>query len=165
MNDRQTEAPLHMSTETVTIQKLNAQGQLVWSYDEEVLERHPESIRLKGFFDKDEIDLGITVFRMGDRFEEYYYSDRWYNVYVVFEGDSDQLKGWYCNMSRPAEILPDTVRWQDLALDVWISPAGEVHIMDEDEFADLNLSPTEDTLCRLAQAHLEMMASNGTLPC
>ena len=60
--------------------------------------------RLEAFFDRDDMELGYTVFKRGDRFVETYYDDRWYNVFAVYDRDDGGLMGWYCNICRPAVI-------------------------------------------------------------
>jgi protein associated with RNAse G/E len=49
------------------------------------------------------------------------------------------LKGWYCNIGKPAVIEDDTVSYVDLALDLWVSIDGKQTVLDEDELEDLNL--------------------------
>ncbi|MEO0565881.1 MAG: DUF402 domain-containing protein, partial [Chloroflexota bacterium] len=74
---------------------------------------------------------------------EWFYSDRWYNVFRVHSGTDNVLRGWYCNITRPAEITDDCVRADDLALDVFITPDEVFHLLDEDELMDLNLPEDE----------------------
>jgi protein associated with RNAse G/E len=58
------------------------------------------------------------------------------------------VKGWYCNITRPAVIGEDAVQADDLELDVWIMPNGQVALLDEKEFSDLDL-PTEERMAAL----------------
>ncbi|MFN8420148.1 MAG: DUF402 domain-containing protein [Anaerolineae bacterium] len=57
----------------------------------------------------------------------------WYNIFELHDVSDDHLAGWHCNITRPATITDDSVSWSDLALDVFISPVGDVLIVDEDE--------------------------------
>ena len=79
-------------------------------------------------------DLGYTRFEPGDRFIEYYYTDRWFNIFDIASADGVR-KGWYCNIAEPAHIASDTIKQVDLLLDVWIDPTGRPLLLDEDEFA------------------------------
>lgn len=135
----------------VTVYKYNTAGRLVWQWPAEVLRRDEQSITLEATFNRDDLELGYTTFRRGDRFVETYYNDRWYNVFAIHTPDG-RLKGWYCNVSRPARIEETAVHFDDLALDVWIDPDGMVTILDEDEFSALDLGPAER---RQAQAALQ----------
>jgi protein associated with RNAse G/E len=65
---------------------------------------------------------------------EHYYSDRWFDVQEV-AGVDGRRKGWYCDIAEPAVITEGRISLVYLDLDVWVSAAGEVVILDEDEFA------------------------------
>lgn len=148
----------------VTVYKLDEQGREVWQYPARVLERREDSIRLEAYFDRGEVDIGPVVLERGDRFVETFYSQRWYNVFAVYGRATGKLKGWYCNVSRPAEIADDTVRCDDLALDVWVSARGETTTLDEDEFGALSLSPRERELSRAALSHIVSLGQKAQLP-
>ncbi len=128
---------------TFTVVKCNANGEEVLRYTGDVLERGETSICVRAIFQIEEADIGVAVFRQGDVFTEWFYSNRWYNVFKIESADTGQLKGWYCNITRPAVITDTFVRADDLALDVFINPAGETFILDEREFNALDLTATE----------------------
>jgi predicted RNA-binding protein associated with RNAse of E/G family len=151
--------------EEFTVYKLDHNGCEVWQYPARVLERTPQQVRLEAFFNRDDMALGYVVFRRGDRFVETFYSDRWYNVFAVYDRDSGALKGWYGNVCRPAEITNSAVRCEDLALDVWVSPEGGLVVLDEDEFAALPLTEEERARGLAAIQELRRLTSIGALPC
>jgi predicted RNA-binding protein associated with RNAse of E/G family len=148
----------------ITVYKLNHLGREVWQYPARVLERDASSIRLEAFFNRDDMDLGYAVFKRGDRFIEYFYTDRWYNLFAVYDRDDGALKGWYANIGRPAQIEEKVVRCEDLALDLWIAPDGSARLLDEEEYAALPLSPDERQQADAAVHALQTMAWQGTLP-
>lgn len=148
----------------LTVYKLDDNGNHVLEYPAIELERNNNSIRLLAFFNRDDLDLGFAIFARGDRFVEYYYNDRWYNVFAVHDGDSDKLKGWYCNVCRPAVLGETEVRCEDLALDVWVAPEGESLILDKDEFAALAITDEERVSSLKALDELLKLAKNGALP-
>ena len=150
--------------DTITILKLDHHGREVWRYPGRVLARDAHTIRLEGFYNRDDATVGYAVFKRGDRLVETFYSDRWYNVFAVYDRDDGALKGWYCNVTRPATITGDAVSGDDLALDVWVSPDGAVTVLDEDEFAALELSDNEREAARQALQELGELAQNGRLP-
>lgn len=148
----------------LTVYKLDENGNQVWQYPAIELERNSHCIRLEAFFNRDDLDLGFAVFTRGDRFVEYFYSDRWYNIFAVHEGDSDRLKGWYCNVCRPATLDQSAVYCEDLALDVWVEPDGKPLVLDEDEFAMLAISAEDRANGLQALGELLLLASRGVLP-
>jgi protein associated with RNAse G/E len=137
-----------MSGSPITVTKNNHLGQAVWEYEGIIIERGETYVCLRAFFDRNDANLGFVTFRRGDLFIEWFFSDRWYNIFQVHDGDSDTVKGWYCNITRPAVIHPNAVQADDLELDVWIMPNGQVALLDEKEFSDLDL-PTEERMAAL----------------
>ncbi|GAB4153871.1 MAG: DUF402 domain-containing protein [Candidatus Promineifilaceae bacterium] len=146
------------------VYKLNDKGQEVLQYPAKLLSRRSNSVRLEAFFSRQDMDLGFVWFKQRDRFIEYFYNDRWYNVFAVYDRDDALLKGWYCNICRPAQIMPEVVRWEDLALDLWVAANGETRVLDEDEFAILPLKAHERERCADALQHLQTLAQNKQLP-
>ena len=127
----------------VTIHKRDHLGRQTWEYSGQLLAQGETWINFEARFNvPGEKITDYTIFRFNDRFVERCYTDRWYNVAAVHDVRDDHLKGWYCNLTRPAIITSSDsidVFWDDLALDVWITPTGELQILDEDEYAALNL--------------------------
>ena len=128
---------------TITVEKRDHDGNLVVEYQGEVLQRGDNFVCLRAVFQRSESDLGFVVFRQGDVFIEWFFSDRWYNIFQVHEGDSARIKGWYCNVTRPATITDQKVGADDLEIDVFIFPNGNVVLLDEEEFSHLELPPDE----------------------
>ncbi|HEX7736973.1 MAG TPA: DUF402 domain-containing protein [Ktedonobacteraceae bacterium] len=114
--------------------KLNPLGEEKIRYPAEVATRLKNGIVLEACWKQARRDLGYTTFEPGDRFLEYFYSDRWFNIFDIATADG-QRKGWYCNIAAPAHVDAARVEQVDLLLDVWVSPDGQPLILDEDEFA------------------------------
>ena len=153
-----------MMSDAITVYKLDHHGREVWRYPGRVLARDAHTIRLEGFYNRDNTTVGYAVFKRGDRLVETFYSDRWYNVFAVYDRDDGALKGWYCNVTRPATITGEMVSSDDLALDVWVSPDGAVTVLDEDEFAALELSEADRAAAEDALQQLIQLAESGLLP-
>ena len=98
-------------------------------------------------------DLGLYTINVGDILIEYYYPARWFNIFAIY-GAEGELKGWYCNVTRPVQIVENHVTWSDLALDLVAVPDGKSLVLDEDEFAALDLSEHE---CRQARDALRTL--------
>lgn len=134
---------LGMVGRTVTIRKLSARGEVVFAYAGVVVAELSEGVRVNAEWSRERMELGYTTFEPGDRFNEWFYTDRWYNIMEVRE-QNGRLKGWYCNVTQPAEITEDMVSYRDLTLDLWVAPDGSALTLDMDEFeADNTLSEEE----------------------
>ena len=129
-----------MSHMTIKVQKRNLGGEVVYEYEGELLHQAENSVTLEALFTRDDLPIMGVVLKKDDRFVEYYYSDRWYNIFEIHDRDDDSLKGWYCNIGMPAVIEDGIVSYVDLALDLWVSTSGDQTVLDDDEFESLGLS-------------------------
>jgi hypothetical protein len=109
-------------------------------------------------------DFGFVRFEPGDVFTEHYWRDRWYSIKEVRTG-TGTLKGWYCDVARPAEVGEGTLVVEDLYLDLWLSADRSTALrLDEDEFRDSGLADRDpEAAARAQQAldELELLAKRG----
>jgi len=108
-------------------------------------------------------DFGFVRFGPGDVFTEHYWRDRWYAVKEVRSADGT-LKGWYCDVTRPAVVAADGsgVAVEDLDLDLWVSADGsEVLRLDEDEFAASGLAASDPEAAERAVRALDELDALG----
>ncbi len=149
--------------ELVTVRKLDHAGRQVTAYPGRVLRREDHAIVLRTFWDRAPLDVGYVILEPGDRWTEFFYADRWYNIFEIRASDG-RLKGWYCNVTRPACISADEVAADDLALDLWVAPDGETQVLDEDEFVALRLAPAERESAQRALAELQARVARRAAP-
>lgn len=151
-------------TDPITIKKLNLAHELTWSYSGHVTERTPSHIKLEARFNRDRMDLGYTILERNDRFVETFFADHWYNIFEIHSARDDHLKGWYCNIVKPATFHADAIEQIDLALDVWINPDGSSLILDEDEFEALALDKATRQRARRAVDELLALVRQRAAP-
>lgn len=142
--------------ERIIVDKLNLQGELKWRYEGEVIERGVDWLTLEAFFDRDDMPFMDTTLKRGDRFVETYFSDKGYNIFEIFDRDDDALKGYYCNITQPAQFENGRVEYVDLFLDLWVSANGTQTVLDEDEFLAADLDEETRRIARDALAELQM---------
>ncbi|WP_432093967.1 DUF402 domain-containing protein [Streptomyces sp. bgisy100] len=100
-------------------------------------------------------DFGFVRFEHGDVFTEHYWRDRWYAVKEV-RGPGGTLKGWYCDVTRPAVVAPDALVVEDLDLDLWVpADGGTILRLDEDEFLESGLPERDPAAAARARAALD----------
>jgi len=121
------------------ILKKNLADEVTWQYDSKVLHRDENSITVEAFFNRDDMPFQEIVLKRNDRFVETFYTDKWYNIFEIYDRDDGRLKGWYCNITKPAVIEDGLVAYVDLALDLWVSADGSRKMLDEDELEALDL--------------------------
>ncbi len=157
------------SNPTIAVRKLEyGSGRVVYSWSGALLRRSEEGLVVLAIFPafpRETVVDGVP-FCAGDIFTEYYYPDRWYNVFHIAD-PSGQHKGWYCNVAQPAIVDDLGIAFVDMALDLFVHPNGRYTVLDEDEFAvavAALYSPEDVELARSALDDLIRVTQEGRLP-
>ena len=98
---------------------------------------------MRAVFEHPQTQIGSVTLNTGDIFTEWYYTCRWYNVFLIQDRLSEEIKGWYCNFTRPAVIKKNTVCAEDLELDLVITPNRCIQLLDLREYLTLGLKKSE----------------------
>jgi hypothetical protein len=151
----------------ITVHLLKPAKGTTVTYRGTLLHAEPGHILIHARWDRAALDLGYVVFEPGDHFYEHFYTDRWFNIFEV-RAEAGKLKGWYCNITRPALIEEAVLTSQDLELDLFVPPArlGLLRL-DAEEFAARGLDATDPAAHAAALAaldELEAMARSGAPP-
>ncbi len=140
---------------SLNVLKLDIHGNETWRYPARVISKTEDSVTIEAYFNRADLMFHGILFGQGDRFVETYYANRWYNVYEIHAREDDRLRGWYCNITRPAEITEEAIRYVDLALDLLVYPDGRQLVLDEDEFEALGITEEEKRQARNALEELK----------
>ena len=65
----------------------------------------------------------------------YYWADRPYNIYHWISPEGETL-AYYFNLSGPVFFTHDTVEWEDLEVDIMVTPDGRARVLDEDRLPE-----------------------------
>lgn len=149
---------------SITINKLNLAREVTWSYPGRVIDRTPSQIIVEARFNRETANAGYVVFERGDRFVERFFADRWYNIFEIHAVGDDHLKGWYCNIARPAEFHDGAIEQVDLALDVWVNPDGSYTVLDQAEFDALPLDAATRHRARRAVGEIVYLLYHRAAP-
>jgi uncharacterized protein len=144
---------LPQPTKEILIIKQAHSGKRI-QYGGRLLPSQDEATIIEAIFELPAYDDGIVVIETGDRFIEWFYTTRWYNIFQLHGKTDNRLKGWYCNFTYPAEISEGEILWKDLALDLWVSPSGQTRLLDEREYEELPLPNMVKTAVTDALQHL-----------
>lgn len=110
-------------------------------------------------WERDVLDLGYVVFERGDHFYEYYFFDRWFTIFEV-RAQGGGLKGWYCNVARPAECVGDVIISEDLEIDLFVSPdRRRLLTLDREEFEARGFAVSAPGLYTAALVGIEQLRS------
>ena len=113
----------------------------VVTYEGEVVLREPGHVLVHARWAHPRLELPYVTFETGDHFLEHYYTEEWFNIFEIRD-NAGGLKGWYCNVTRPARLDGTVITSEDLELDLFVSPEREFVVLDEDEFEARDLEPS-----------------------
>lgn len=66
---------------------------------------------------------------------EYYWLDRWYNVFRFSDPDGT-LKNYYCNVNQPPRFDGRVLSYIDLDIDVFVAPDLTYKVLDVEDFEE-----------------------------
>ena len=110
-------------------------------------------------------DLGVIA--KGTISYEYYWLDRWYNIFR-FNGPDGTFRNYYCNVSMPPVFENGVLDYVDLDIDVLVWPDSSHQILDEAEYEENALKFEYPETIRLnvrrALAEIISLIENRSLP-
>ncbi|PYS32644.1 MAG: hypothetical protein DMF75_11455 [Acidobacteria bacterium] len=71
----------------------------------------------------------------GTRTIEYYWLDRWYNIFR-FMNQNNATRLYYCNVNMPPSLRDNMLTYIDLDIDVLVQPDFSYQVLDLDEFEE-----------------------------
>ncbi|MFS8084174.1 MAG: DUF402 domain-containing protein [Acidobacteriota bacterium] len=90
---------------------------------------------LNAEFDDDVQHELLGEIKRGTRTIEYYWLDRWYNVFRFLTEDN-QTRLFYCNVNMPPTLKGNTLSYVDLDIDILVRPDFSYQVLDLDEFEE-----------------------------
>lgn len=118
----------------IRVQTLKYDGTPHRSWAAEIIEQRGDLLVLLGVFDREITHPDLGVIKKGTISYEYYWLERWYNVFRFHEPDGT-FRYYYCNVNMPPKLDDGVLTYVDLDIDILVS--GEnVRMLDEQEFAE-----------------------------
>jgi uncharacterized protein len=122
-----------MSSSIITINSRKFDGAIHRSWKAEFLSETDELLTFVGEFEKEIIHPLLGVIRRATVSYEYYWKNRWFNVFRFHELGGD-LRNYYCNVNLPPEFKEGVLDYIDLDIDVLVWQDFSFQILDLDEF-------------------------------
>ena len=98
------------------------------------LARHEaDLIILDAEFDVDVSHEILGEIKQQTRTVEYYWLNRWYNVFRFLKDDGS-TRLWYCNINTPPELNDRVLTYVDLDIDILVHSDFSFQLLDMDEF-------------------------------
>lgn len=108
-------------------------GLLHRSWNAELISQQGSLIILDAKFSDEIIHDLLGTIAIGTHSLEYYWLDRWYNVFRFAQPDG-KLRNYYCNVNVPPTFDGKTLSYVDLDLDILVEPDFAYRILDVADF-------------------------------
>jgi protein associated with RNAse G/E len=115
----------------VRVMKYDGAQHRVWRA--RVSERKGSLIILDAVFEEEVNHSQLGLIRRGTRSIEYYWLDRWYNVFRFLE-PTGHVRNFYCNVNLPPAFDGHTLSYVDLDIDLVVRADFSYEILDMYEF-------------------------------
>lgn len=116
-----------------TINSLKYDGHIHRTWQAEVESESVDLIVFKGVFENEVKHRDLGVIRRGTVSYEYYWKNRWYNIFRFHEPEG-RLRNFYCNINQPPAFEEFSLSYVDLDVDVLIWRDFAFQVLDLDEF-------------------------------
>jgi protein associated with RNAse G/E len=117
----------------IEVQTFKFDGQLHRTWQAEFVRQEGSLIVLDARFqDEIEHDLLGTI-ASGTHSLEYYWLDRWYNIFRFAQPDGE-LRNYYCNVNVPPTFAGEILSYVDLDLDILVAADFSYQVLDEEDF-------------------------------
>jgi len=121
-------------SDSVTVSVLKYDGTEYRRWTGTMVRQEGQLIVLDAAFEFDvDHDLLGQISR-GTRTIEYYWLDRWYNIFRFLETDG-ATRLYYCNVSTPPTMHGSVLSYIDLDIDILVQPDFSYQVLDLEEFA------------------------------
>ncbi|MEO7659971.1 MAG: DUF402 domain-containing protein [Pyrinomonadaceae bacterium] len=119
----------------ITINSRKYDGSIRRTWQCGLIEQTGPQYLFLGIFDQDVIHSDLGTLSRGTLSYEYYWLDRWFNIFRFHEPDGT-FRNFYCNISMPPVFKNGVLDYVDLDLDVLVWPGWRFEILDEAEYAE-----------------------------
>ena len=122
-----------MQADELTVQVLKHDGREYRRWRARIAERKEKLIVLDAEFDTDVHHHLLGEIKRGTRTVEYYWLDRWYNVFR-FADPCGALRNYYCNINVPPTFDGQLLSYVDLDTDILVEADFSYRVLDLEEF-------------------------------
>ncbi len=118
----------------ITVRVLKYDGSEYRRWNAMIARQDGSLLVLDAAFDVDVQHELLGEISRGTRTIEYYWLDRWFNVFRFLASDRT-TKMFYCNVNMPPIVSGGMLSYVDLDIDILVQPDFSYQVLDLDEFA------------------------------
>ena len=119
----------------ITVNSRNFDGTLRRSWKAKLISQDDKLIEMVGEFEFDVEHPDLGHIQRGTVSYEYYWLDRWYNVFRFHEA-TGEFRNYYCNINLPPIFENGILDYVDLDIDVLVNRNWETKVLDVGEFEE-----------------------------
>src|SRR2546425_12308 len=117
----------------VTVRVLKYDGADYRDWTARLSRREGSLLVLDAEFERDVQHDLLGAIESGTRTIEYYWLNRWYNIFR-FMKDDNTTRLYYCNINMPPSLRDNVLTYIDLDIDILVQPDFSYQVLDLDEF-------------------------------
>ena len=117
----------------ITVRVLKYDGTEYRRWKASLAQQEDSLLVLDAEFEHDVQHQLLGEIKRGTRTIEYYWLDRWYNVFRFLD-EKGQTRLFYCNVNLPPTCEGNTLSYIDLDIDILVQPDFSYQVLDQDEF-------------------------------
>jgi hypothetical protein len=121
------------TTESVTVRVLKYDGTEYRRWRGRLARKETSLVVLDAQFDVEVSHHLLGEIQRGTKTIEYYWLDRWYNVFQ-FLNDDEKTRLYYCNINMPPTFDQNLLTYIDLDIDILVQPDFSYQVLDLAEF-------------------------------
>ncbi len=122
-----------MADQSITVNSRKYDLSIRRSWQCHLIDKNDALIRLVGVFDCDVEHPELGKICSGTISYEYFWLDRWYNIFRFHEPDG-ALRNYYCNFAMPPTFENGFLDYVDLDIDILAWPDNRYEVIDRDDF-------------------------------
>jgi uncharacterized protein len=119
----------------ITINSRKFDGSIHKSWKAQLIVQSNSLLIFEGVFEAEVNHSHLGVIRRGTISYEYYWRDRFYNIFRFHEADNS-LRNFYCNLNTPPTFVDNVLDYIDLDIDLVVWTDFKYQILDIDEFEE-----------------------------
>ncbi len=151
----------------IIINALKYDGQIHRSWKAELIEQKDNLLIFVGEFEKEVSHPQLGVIRRATLSYEYYWLNRWYNIFRFHEPEGN-LRNFYCNINLPPKFENGILSYIDLDIDILVWQNFSFEILDMDEFEEnsrrYSYPNSVITKCRTTLEELQNLIKSRQFP-
>lgn len=121
------------ASEQITVRVLKYDGSENRRWNATIAQRKGPMIVLDAEFESDVQHQLLGDIPRGTRTIEYYWLDRWYNIFQFLDIEGG-TRWYYCNVGAPPTVDGNVLSYVDLDIDILVRPDLSYQLLDLEEF-------------------------------